>query len=218
MEEDMVGGIPKSTHISKGRKMRNSKLNTRKITVVGMLSAVATVLMFVSFSIPLAPSFLKLDFSELPALLAAYAFGPVSGMLVCLVKNLVNALFTTTGCVGELSNFLLGVCFVLPAGLIYRSKKTRARAFIGALTGAVCMALMSLPINYFLVYPVYTAFLPMETILAMYRAIDPGVDSLLRALIEFNIPFTLVKALLSTAMAFAIYKPLSPILKGRKNR
>lgn len=189
---------------------------TRKIASLGMLSAVATVLMFLSFSIPLVPSFLKLDFSELPALLAAYAFGPVSGLIVCLVKNLINALFSTTGCVGELSNFLLGVCFVVPAGWVYCLKKTRKRALFGALLGAVCMAACSLPINYFLMYPIYANFMPMETILNLYRAIDPNVDTLLRALIEFNIPFTLVKALLSTALAFAIYKPLSPILKGRR--
>ena len=217
MEEDMAGALaPNPFHISKGRIMSKSQLNTRKIASLGMLSAVATVLMFLSFSVPLAPSFLKLDFSELPALLAAFAYGPVSGAIVCLVKNLINALFTTTGGVGELSNFLLGVCFVVPAGLVYRGGKTRRRAFMGAFMGAVCMAILSLPINYFLVYPVYTAFMPMETILNLYRAIDRNVDSLFRALVEFNIPFTFVKAMLSTALAFMVYKPLSPILKGRK--
>lgn len=217
MEEDMAGALaPNPSHISKGRIMSKSQLNTRKIASLGMLSAVATVLMFLSFSVPLAPSFLKLDFSELPALLAAFAYGPVSGAIVCLVKNLINALFTTTGGVGELSNFLLGVCFVVPAGLVYRGGKTRRRAFMGAVLGAVCMAILSLPINYFLVYPVYTAFMPMETILNLYRAIDRNVDSLFRALVEFNVPFTFVKAMLSTALAFMVYKPLSPILKGRK--
>ncbi len=196
--------------------MTSVSFKTRRIASLGMLSAVATVLMFVSFSIPLVPSFLKMDLSELPALIAAFAFGPVSGVIVCLVKNLINVMFTTTGGVGELSNFLLGVCFVVPAGWIYSAKKTRKRACIGALIGAVCMAVCSLPSNYFLMYPIYTAFMPMETILNLYRAIDPNVNSLVRALIEFNIPFTLVKALLCSAVAFAVYKPLSPILKGKR--
>lgn len=196
--------------------MSDSVSKTRKIASLGMLSAVATVLMSLSFSIPLAPSFLKLDFSELPALLAAYAFGPVSGCIVCLVKNLINAPFSTTACVGELSNFLLGVCFVVPAGWVYCVRKTRKRALCGALLGALCMAACSLPINYFLMYPIYANFMPMETILGLYRAIDPNVQSLARALIEFNVPFTLVKALLSTALAFAVYKPLSPVLKERR--
>ena len=217
MEEDMVGrSALKSTHISKRRSMTSISFKTRRIAALGMLSAAATVLMFLSFSIPLVPSFLKMDLSELPALLAAFAFGPVSGAIVCLIKNLINVIFTTTGGVGELSNFLLGVCFVVPAGWIYTAKKTRRRACIGSMTGAISMAICSLPINYFLMYPIYTAFMPMETILNLYRAIDPNVTTLLRALIEFNIPFTLVKALLCTAISFAIYKPLSPILKGKR--
>ena len=190
------------------------RVDVRKIAMTGMLSAVAAVLMFLSFSIPLVPSFLKMDFSELPALIASFAFGPVSGAAVCLVKNLVNVLSTTTGGVGELSNFLLGVSFVVPAGWIYARHKTRKGAIVGALGGAVAMALMSVPINYFLVYPVYTAFMPMEAILGMYRAINPRVETLLQALVWFNLPFTLVKSLCSVAISMGIYKPLSPILKG----
>lgn len=186
----------------------------RKLTVTAMLAAVATVLMFISFNVPLMPSFIKLDFSELPALLAAFAFGPLSGAAVCLVKNLVNLLFTTTGGVGELSNFLLGACFVLPAGLIYKLHKGRRSALIGSLIGAAAMAVVSVFSNYFVVYPIYTAFMPMETILGMYRAINPNVQTLWDALIWFNMPFTFVKGLCSVAIAFVIYKPLSPILKG----
>ena len=76
---------------------------------------------------------------QLPALLAAYAMGPVSGIAVCFIKNAINLLHTQTGGVGELSNFILGVCFVLPAGLIYKRKKTQKSAMIGALAGAVLM-------------------------------------------------------------------------------
>ena len=187
----------------------------RKLTVTAMLAAVATVLMFISFNVPLMPSFIKLDFSELPALLAAFAFGPLSGAAVCLVKNLVNLLFTTTGGVGELSNFLLGACFVVPAGWIYRRWKTRRGALAGALTGALAMAVIGVFTNYYVVYPVYTAFMPMEVILGMYRAINPAVETLWDALIWFNMPFTFLKGLCSVVMAFVIYKPLSPILKGQ---
>ena len=104
--------------------------------------------------------------------------------------------------------------FVVPAGWIYARNKTRRGAIVGALGGAVAMALMSVPINYFLVYPVYTAFMPMEAILGMYRAINPRVETLLQALVWFNLPFTLVKGLCSVAISMGIYKPLSPILKG----
>ena len=114
--------------------MKRTKFNIRTIAVTGMLGALATVLMFLEFPIPmLIPPFIKFDFSELPALLAAYAMGPVSGIAVCFIKNAINLLHTQTGGVGELSNFILGVCFVLPAGLIYKRKKTQKSAMIGAL-------------------------------------------------------------------------------------
>ena len=180
---------------------------------MALLSAVATVLMMLSFNVPLMPSFIKLDLSELPALLASFLFGPISGATVCLVKNLVNVLFTTTGGVGELSNFILGVCFVVPAGLIYRFKKSRSSALIGSLAGAVLMAVVSVFSNYYVTYPVYTAFMPMDVILDMYRAINPNVETLWDALIWFNMPFTFVKGLLSVAISFLIYKPLSHLFQ-----
>lgn len=189
------------------------KLKTHKIAVTGMLAAVATVLMFLDFSIPfLIPPFVKLDFSELPALLASFSLGPVSGVIVCLIKNLINCLRSTTGCVGELCNFMLGVCFVVPAGLIYRHKKSRKSALIGSLVGAVSMAVLSIPVNYFISYPIYTAFLPIEQIIAMYQSLRPGVNGLLECLTVFNAPFTLLKGVLDVILCFLIYKPLSPLL------
>lgn len=193
----------------------NGTSKVRKIAVTGVLAAVATVLMFLDFSVPIMPEFIKVDFSELPALLASYALGPVSGIAVCFIKNLVNALSSTTGGVGELSNFVLGVCFVLPAGLIYQKSKTRKGAFWGALLGAAVMAIVSVFSNYYIVYPIYTAFMPMEAILGMYRAIAPGVRNLWDALLWFNLPFTFLKGMCSVAIALLIYKPLSPLLKGR---
>ena len=190
------------------------RADVRKMTMTAMLAAVATVLMFISFSVPLMPSFIKLDFSELPALIASFAFGPLSGVTVCLIKNLVNLLFTTTGGVGELSNFVLGASFVFAAGTIYRMKKNRAGALIGAIAGAAVMAVISVFSNYYIVYPVYTAMMPMEVILNMYRTINPAVENLWDALLWFNLPFTFFKGMCSTAMAFVIYKPLSPVLKG----
>ena len=191
---------------------------TRKLSVTAMLAAVATVLMFLDFSIPIVPSFIKLDVSELPALLAAYSLGPVSGVAVCLIKNLFNLLFHgSTGGVGELCNFLLGASFVIPAGLLYQYKKNRKMAFLGALIGAAVMALFSLPLNYFVTYPMYVNVygLPMDAILGMYNAILPGTDSLLKALVIFNLPFTFFKGMLDVALTFLVYKPLSPVLHGR---
>jgi riboflavin transporter FmnP len=162
------------------------------------------------------PSFIKMDLSDLPALIGSFSMGPLYGVIIALVKNLLHLLRTSTGGIGELSNFLLSALFVLPAGLIYQRNKTRKRAIIGAVIGAVSMAVFSVITNYFIVYPVYTAFMPMETIIAMYQAILPKIKDgdLLSCLVIFNMPFTFVKAMLSVVITLLIYKPLSPIIHG----
>lgn len=189
----------------------------RYITVTAMLSAVAYVLMFIDFPIPfLIPSFIQMDISELPALIGAFSMGPMCGVLVCLIKNLLHLFITSTGGVGELSNFLLGVMFVLPAGIIYDRKKNKKSARNGALIGAVLMGLISIPVNYFLTYPIYYNFMPEAVILEAYRAIIPSMKSILQCLICFNMPFTIVKGLFSVGLTMLIYKRISPILKGTR--
>ena len=186
---------------------------TRYIAFTAIFAALSTALMFVSFGVPFMPSFLKLDFSEVPALIAAYSLGPVSGIIVCLVKNLINMTASTTGCIGELSNFLLGCMFVVPAGLIYKYKRNRIGALIGAVVGAVIMGLGSLITNYYIVYPVYYNFLPYEAILGMYQALYPKVNDLWDCLLVFNLPFTVMKGLLCAVITFLIYKPISLVMK-----
>ena len=193
--------------------MKNKKL--RALTVTAVLSAIAFVLMLLDFSVPFMPSFIKLDVSEFPALLASFALGPVYGVAVCLVKNLIHLLMTKTAGVGELSNFLLGAVFTVTAGLIYKLNKTKKGAYIGSFIGSVAMALLSLPINYFITYPFYMNFMPLESIIKAYQAILSGVDGLLSCLLIFNLPFTLAKGLLSFLLTVLTYKRLRPILKGR---
>ena len=194
----------------------NSKLDVRKMTVTAMLSAIAFVLMFLDTAVPIMPSFIKLDLSELPALIATFALGPVCGVIVCLIKNLLHLLITTTGGVGELSNFILGAAFVLPAGLIYQHKKTKKNAIIGAIVGALAMAIISFPSNLFIVYPVYYNFMPKDVIIAAYQALVPfaNIDSIAKCLLLFNVPFTFVKGLISAIITILIYQPLRPLLKG----
>lgn len=196
-----------------------TKNHIRELTVTAMLAAVATVLMFLDFSLPMfIPGFVKMDVSELPALLASFSLGPVYGVAVCLIKNLLNLIFHgSTGGIGELCNFLLGAAFVATAGLIYRRSKSRKTAVIGCLAGAAVMAVVSVPVNYFISYPVYAKmFGGIDAILAAYQAINPNVDGLLQCLVVFNLPFTFVKGLLDSVLCFLIYKSLSPILHGRK--
>ena len=196
---------------------------TRKLVMTAMLAAVATVLILLNFPLPFMPSFVKFDFSELPALIASFSMGPQYGVLVCLIKNLINLItkFETFG-VGELSNFLHGIALVLPAGLVYRFIGGRKGALIGSLIGSVLMALVCFPINYFITYPIYaTAFIPGATveegiaaIISMYQAILPPVGELWQCLLIFNVPFTLMKGLVNALLTFLIYKHISHLIKG----
>ena len=195
------------------QKRGNSRV--RKIAVVGMLTALAEVLMILDFPLPmLIPSFVKMDFSELPALVAAFVISPLAGGAVCLLKNVIHLFFTTTGGIGEVCNFLLGAMMVLPAGFIYKYRKTRAGAVIACLAGCIVMAGSSILVNYYISYPVYfNIFAPEPVIIEAYQKLNPAVNNLWDALIWFNMPFTFAKGLLVSIITFIIYKPLSNALK-----
>lgn len=195
--------------------IQKSRINTRKIAMTAVMAAVATVLMFISFKLPFMPSFISLDFSELPALIASFTLGPLSGVAVCFVKNLVNLTQSMTGGVGELSNLIIGSAFVLPAGLIYKKHRNLASAAIGSVLGALFMAVLGLFSNYFIVYPIYTNLMPMEAIMGMYQAINPSVENLWQALIVFNLPFTFCKGLISAVVTLLVYKKLEPVINGK---
>lgn len=195
-----------------------NKKTVRTLTGTAMLTAVAFALQFIEFSIPIIPSFIKLDFSDLPALIGAFAYGPLAGVIIELLKNLIHMPFGSSMFIGELSNFILGASFAAAAGFVYKKNKTKKGAFIAGITGAITMAAVCLPLNYFIIYPLYYSVLglPEEAVLGMYQVILPSVGSILEALAIFNIPFTFCKALICALVAMIIYKPLSPILKGKK--
>ncbi len=196
--------------------MNNKKV--RVLTGTAMLTAVGVVLQYLEISIPIMPSFIKLDFSDLPELIGAFAYGPVAGVVICLLRNLIHMAVSQSGFVGELSNFMLGAVFALTAGLIYKKNKTKKGALIGGLSGAAAMAVISVFTNNFIIYPLYYSVLgfPEEAVLDMYQALLPSVDSIFQALLIFNLPFTFVKALICVLIAMLIYKPISPLLKGKQ--
>ena len=190
------------------------KSNLRAFVATALMGAVGFVLMMLEFGIPIVPSFIKFDFSELPALIASFAYGPLYGVLVCFIKNALHLFVTSTAGVGELANFLMGVFLVLPAGLIYRRRKSRSSALLGSLTGSLTMGLACVAINYFITYPIYyKIMIPKQVILAAYQDILPAVDSILESLLIFNLPFTAIKGMVVSFLCFLVYKKLSPILK-----
>ncbi len=195
----------------------------RKIAVGAMLSAIGCILMFISTATPVAPDFLKIDLSDLPALLASFALGPQWGVLVALVKNLLHLPATTTSGIGELSNFILCSSFVIPAGLIYSLKKTKKVAIISVFIGLIIMSAMALPSNLYVIYPLYYKIgFAKEALIGLYAEIANKVfpfmnldNSIAKCILYFNVPFTFVKGLLSTIIAILIYQPLRPLLKGK---
>ena len=167
----------------------NKKVNVqnrsrlRTTVQIGMLGAVAAVLMLFEFPIPfIAPPFIKMDFSEIPVLIGTFAMGPLAGVFIELLKNLLNLVIhgTTTMGVGELSNFIIGCAFVVPAGLFYKMKKTRANALKGMAAGTLLMAAMGCLTNAFIMFPLYSTLMgiPMDSFIAMGTAIHPAIDNM----------------------------------------
>lgn len=194
---------------------KKSGFDVRKLVYTALMVALSVVLSEVlKFNVPFMPSFITFDFSDVPALLAALTMGPVSGVAVALIKNLEGLITSMTGGVGELSNFILCACLVLPAGLIANKSAKYSHVIPACLCGAAVMAGVSLASNYFVVYPIYTAIMPMEVIVGMYRAILPSADTLFKCLLIFNVPFTFVKGVVASAVAIPLYKRLRPIFNS----
>jgi riboflavin transporter FmnP len=189
-------------------------LNIQAMTVTAMLAAVSSVLMFFDFPLPFFPSFVKLDFSDLPALIGAFSMGPIAGITVEFLKNLIHLTQTQTGGIGELANFLVGGALVIPAGLIYQRDKTRRGAVIGMIVGSIAMAIVGALANYFILIPFYTAFMPLDEIIKMCAAIIPAIDRLGKMILLSIVPFNLFKAIVVCSLTFLAYKRLSRLIQG----
>ncbi len=195
----------------------NSKkrLTVKFIAITGILSALAAVIQMFEIPLPMIiPAFVKLDFSEIPAILATFLVSPISGIIVCLIKNVIHVLTSNSAGIGELANFLLGCFMVLPAGIIYKLKPTKANAAVAMAVGAVTSGVVSIFVNYYISYPFYTQLMPMDKIIEAYTALNGGVGSLWDCLIWFNMPFTIVKFLIDSLVVFFIYKPISKAIKN----
>jgi riboflavin transporter FmnP len=191
------------------------RLNLRAMTVTAMLAAVSSVLMFFDFPLLFFPSFVKLDFSDLPALIGAFSMGPAVGVAVEFLKNLIHLTQTQTGGIGELANFLVGAALVFPAGLLYQRNKTRRGAVIGMIAGSITMAIVGALSNYFILIPFYTAFMPLDEIIKMCVAIIPAIDSFGKMVLLSIVPFNLLKAAVVCTITFFAYKRLSRLIQGR---
>lgn len=205
--------------------MKNKKI--RFLTITAILGALSAVFQIFEIPVPvLVPGFVKLDFSDLPAILATFLVSPISGVAVCLIKNVIHIATSSSVGIGELANFLTSAACVLPAGIIYALKPTKKTAVIAMIVGALVSGIISIPVNYFITYPFYmSAFgLTESALIGMYSDVvalqqeifgisaAPAV-SLVDALIWFNAPFTVLKFAICSIVVFFIYKPLSKAVK-----
>ncbi|OIK15537.1 riboflavin transporter FmnP [Bacillus sp. MUM 116] len=161
------------------------KMKVKVIVSIGMLSGIAYLLMLLNFPLPIFPNFLLIDFSDLPALMAALIFGPIAGILVELFKNVLNYFMTgsVTGVpVGHIANFVAGLLFILPSYYIYMKLKTRKGMTFALIIGTITMGVLMSVLNYFVIFPAYTFFLGMEEMSA------PALRTLvITAILPFNI-------------------------------
>ncbi|MHB8962633.1 MAG: ECF transporter S component [Saccharofermentanales bacterium] len=181
----------------------------------GILAAAAIVLMFIETPLPLMPGFLKFDLSEVPVLLAAFALGPISAVIVELIKNLVHMPFTQTGGVGEIANFFIGSAFVVPAAIIYRRHKSKSGAILGMAAGVLFMTLFASVVNYYIMIPFYVKVMgfPMEAIIGMTNEVGNNLVTDLKTLIVFVfVPFNLFKGFIVSLIVGLIYKRISRFL------
>ncbi len=192
-------------------------LSTRKIAVIGMFSAIAAVLMVLEFPLPFAPSFYGMDFSELPALIGTFAFGPVAGVLIEFCKIVLKILFkpTSTAFVGELANFAVGCSFLLPASCVYLFHKTKKSALIGSIAGTLCMTVFGTAFNAVYLLPKFAQLfgMPLDAIIGMGTAVNPAIDSITTLVIFAVAPLNLLKGGLVSVITMLIYKKISPIIK-----
>ena len=170
---------------------------TNKMIKISLLAAIAVILMYIEFPvIPIFP-WLKIDLSDVPALMGAFAFGPLAGVIIELMKNLLILIVkgTGTGFVGELANFLVGVALVWPAALVYKKNKTKKTAILGMVLGVLCIEVVGILANVYLLLPAYG--------MAMSKA------ELMQYVTVGLIPFNGIKSILVCGITYALYKKVS---------
>ena len=191
---------------------RKKLFSTSNLTRMALLAAMASVLFLVE--IPVV-AFYKLDLSNVPVLLGAFAMGPVPGLIILGLKSLIGLLHSSSAGVGELADFIMGAALVIPAGLLYHREKTRKNALLGMAAGTVCMIAVSVMANKFIMLPFYMGAYHMDMQGILNYAGVAGIDSEWKLLLLITGPFNLLKGVMLSLVTGAIYKPLSPLLHGK---
>ncbi|QQY80101.1 riboflavin transporter FmnP [Keratinibaculum paraultunense] len=198
--------------------LRKEDFNTRTMVKISVLGVIAFILMLLDFPLWFTPPFLKFDVSDVPALIGSFALGPMAGVIVQLVKNLLKILLagTNTAVVGEIANFIVGSVFAYVAGLIYYKEKTFKNAVIGLVVGTIAMTVVISIANYYIMIPFYAKAygMPLDKIITISGAVNKYVVDLKSLIIFAVIPFNLLKGVVVSLITILLYKRVSPILKS----
>lgn len=190
--------------------------NLRQLLTITLMAVISFIIMFLEMPLPIFPEFLKVDLSDLPALITGLALGPVAGILVELLKNVLHLLRTSTGGVGELANFLVGAALILPPSLIYKKSKNIKALALGLVGGILLMGVVGGLANYFILLPFYQNFMPMEAIIGLGSAVNPAIKDTLTLILYAIVPFNILKGIIVTLFSMALYKRVSPLIKSIK--
>jgi riboflavin transporter FmnP len=197
---------------------KENRFNARSIAFMGMLGALAGVLMLFDFPIPIAPSFLEMDIAELPCLFAGFFMGPLQGFLVIVVKLLVKFVIkgTNTAFVGELSNLAGSAIFVCTAALLYKKNHTKKGAKISMVAATLVVSIAYIFINAFVMFPLYSNLygMPMEAIVSAGNAVNPLVTDELTMMLFCVFPFNLIKFTAVSLITYLVYKKCANALRS----
>ena len=198
--------------------MSNDQRKLRNLVKVGILAAMSFILMFFQFPIPVAPPFMKVDLADVPALIGGFSMGPVYGILIQLIKNILNLSKTSTYGVGEVSNFVVGGLFVFVSSSIYKRNKTKKNATIAMICGVLVMSLAATLSNAFVIFPLYGKAMgvDMGAFVAMAHKTNALVKSYFTMMIFAIVPFNLIKGFIEILVTKLLYKHVSGILHDRK--
>lgn len=208
--------IKKTDAVSRKAAGTKKRVNVAYMVKIALLAAISTLLMLFEFPLPFAPSFYELDFSEVAVLIGGFALGPLAGVLIELLKVLLNLLIngSMTAGIGELANFIIGCSFVLPAALLYKHKKGLKSAIIAMAVGTASITVVGSLMNLFVLLPAYSALgiMPMDAIIKAGSAINGSITSIWTFVLLATAPFNLLKGVLVSLITGLLYKHISPIL------
>ena len=194
----------------------STNVNTRTLVQIGMLSALAIILMQFEIPLPFAPAFYKIDFSEVPVLIGCFSMGPFAGVLIELIKVILNVAIkgTMTMGIGDAANFLIGCAFCVPAALIYQKKRTKSGAVTGMVVGTVIMTILGCVLNAYILLPVYAkAFeMPLDALVSMGTEVNGAITGLMTFVLFAVAPFNLLKGILVSLIVFFVYKKIRQVL------